>query len=76
MYSIFANDLALYSEKATILQYADDTQILVTGQKKNLQHLIHDMETALTSVFDWFTAHSMKVNTTKTQLIVFVYLVF
>ena len=33
MYSIFSNDLALFSGQASIIQYADDTQILVTGKK-------------------------------------------
>ena len=71
LYSIFSNDLALYSGDATVIQYADDTQILVTGKKNKLQQLVTTMENTLSVVLDWFNSHSMKVNTAKTQLIVF-----
>ena len=38
LYSIFSNDLALYSGDATVIQYAD-TQILVAGKKNKLTNL-------------------------------------
>ena len=65
LYSIFSNDLALYSGDATVIQYADDTQILVTGKKNKLQQLVTTMENTLSIVLDWFNNHSMKVNTAK-----------
>ena len=71
LYSIFSNDLALYIEGATVIQYVDDTQILVTGKKSKMQQLINTMESTLSVILDWFTCHSMKVNTAKTQLMVF-----
>ena len=71
LYSIFSNDLALHSKDATVIQYADDTQILVTGKKRQMQQLVTTMENTLSVVMDWFNNHSMKVNTAKTQLIVF-----
>ena len=53
------------------MQYADDTQILVTGKKNKLQQLVTTMGNTLSVVLDWFTSHFMKVNTAITQLFVF-----
>ena len=71
LYSIFSNDIPLYIEGATVIQYADDTKILVTGKKSKMQQLFNSMESTLSVILDWFTCHSMKVNTAKTQLMVF-----
>ena len=70
LFSIFSNDLALYTHDAKIYQYADDTQVLVSGKKHDIQSVIAKMERALSSLSDWFVSYSMKVNTSKTQLIV------
>ena len=68
----FFNDLSLYvDEKVNITQYADDTQILVTGRKSDIVHLIQHLESALRILFQWFAGHQMKVNSSKTQLIIF-----
>ena len=32
LYSIYANDMPLYADDACIVQYADDTQVLVSGR--------------------------------------------
>ena len=53
------------------LQYADDTQIMVTGKKSILSALILQMETVLARLNDWFRANSLKVNAPKTELLVF-----
>ena len=67
----FSNDLSLYVYgDVRITQYADDTQILVTGRKRDIRHLIHHMESALCTLFQWFGQNQMKVNSQKTQLIV------
>ena len=71
LFSIFSNDLALYCEDATIYQFADDTQVLVVGKKRHIHDLIARLERALDSISKWFSSHAMKVNTAKTQLIVF-----
>ena len=70
LFSIFSNDLSLYSQGANIYQFADDTQVLVTGKKQDVLILISRMEKALADISDWFAHHSMKVNSDKTQLIV------
>ena len=53
-----------------MVQYADDTQVLVSGKKDSLPQLIATMEQALSSLGAWFHSHGLKVNTGKTELIV------
>ena len=65
LFTIFANDLSLHAAGAFVLQYADDTQILVSGQKSSLPSLIADLETALASLDDYFGYNGLKVNETK-----------
>ena len=72
LWSIFANDLCLYiPDSVQIVQFADDTQIWTTGKKKDLPLLVKRMETALQCLHDWFCDHGMKVNTAKTEFMLF-----
>ena len=67
----FSNDLALCAEEGvTIVQYADDCQILVTGKKRDLPLLISRMEKALNSLLQWFCRNKIKLNASKTQMMV------
>ena len=54
-----------------MVQYADDTQVIISGTKNSLSALIRRMEATLASLDRWFTANSLKVNHAKTELIVF-----
>ena len=66
LYNIFSNDLSLYvNSDVNITQYADATQIIVTGRKRDLAHVIQRMQSALNQA-----KNQMKVNSNKTQLIV------
>ena len=71
LFSIFANDLSLFAPEVDVYQYADDTQILVSGAKSDLQTVITRLEAGLTSLDQWFRANGLKVNASKTQIIVF-----
>ena len=71
LFSIFANDLILYTDKTKIVQFADDTQILISGPKHTILDMIRDLETELSHLFDWFSQNTLKLNASKTQLIVF-----
>ena len=72
LYSLFSNDLGLYvNEDVTIVQYADDVQVLTSGKKQDLAQILAAMEDSLTSLFQWCCHHRVKVNEKKTQLIVF-----
>ena len=68
LYCVFANDLCQYAQDAFIVQYADDTQILVSGKKSQLQTVVARMENVLASLDTWFRSNGLKVNAAKTQL--------
>ena len=64
LFQIFANDLALYAPQAHVVQYADDTQVLVSGKKDSLPQLIATMEHALScnQCFFFGSFSGIKVN--------------
>ena len=47
------------------------TQVLVSGLVRDIEDFISRMEDSLASLNDWFSANALKVNASKTQLIVF-----
>ena len=71
LFLIFANDLPQFAPDAHVVQYADDTQIMVSGKTNCLPELIATMEQTLNSLDVWFHSQGLKVNTGKTELIVF-----
>ena len=54
-----------------MFQYADDTQVLVSGPARDIELLISRMEDSVASLNNWFSANALKVNASKTPLIVF-----
>ena len=70
LYNVFSADLSLYLEQVKIFQYADDTQLLISGQKTELPSLVRRMESALETVSQWFAQNHMKLNAAKSQLLV------
>ena len=70
LYTVFANGLSHYAPDAHVIQYADDTQVLVSGGKDDIAALVSRMESFLASLDVWFRANSLKVNASKTQLMV------
>lgn len=71
LYAIFSNDLCLHApDNVYVGQYADDVTLLTSGKKKDLPQLIQQMESALASLFQWFCQHNMKVNESKTQMMI------
>ena len=71
LFQIFVNDLPLFAPGAHVVQYADDTQLLISGKKDSLPQLIATMEQTLESLDVWFHSHGLKVNTGKTELLLF-----
>ena len=71
LFQIFANDLPLFAPEAHVVQYADDTQILLSGKKDSLPQLTKTMEQVLNSLDVWFHTNGLKVNTEKTEFILF-----
>ena len=68
LYCVFANDISQFVEDAVVVQYADDTQILVSGKKSEIHTVVARMENVLASLDIWFRANGLKVNAAKTQL--------
>ena len=50
LYSIYSNDMPLFVEDADIIQYADDTQVLVTGSKHSMAQNVLKMEHSLSAL--------------------------
>ena len=68
---IFMNDLSLFvDDDVTVVTYADDTQVIISGKKQELPSIISRIENAIHSLFQWFCFNGMKVNSAKTQMIV------
>ena len=71
LFTVFANDLSLHAPDACIVQYADDTQVLVSGRKSALDTTVARLEVTLDALSNWFAANGLKVNADKTQLMAF-----
>ena len=70
LFICFTNDLPDYFKNVCkINAYADDTQLLVTA--KSIPELKQKIELAIHTAETWFTKNLMKINTTKTNVLVF-----
>ena len=69
LYTIYANDMCLHVDDFEIIQFADDTQLLITGNKSQLSQMIKKLEQALARLSDWFCENRLSVNARKTQMI-------
>ena len=74
MFNIFTNDLSCHlSSHSSVISYADDSQILHSARPtpSDLAELRLAVETDLTKLSAWFTSNGLKVNPSKTELILF-----
>ena len=69
LFCAFANDLSLHAADAIVVQYADDTQVMISEPKYCMPALIARMESALASLGDYFHCNGLKVNVTKFELL-------
>ena len=76
LYNITSNDISCHIPtemdgfRITSVRYADDTQIAVAGPRNRLPEMSRCLETVLDTLATWFLQHGMKVNASKTELIV------
>ena len=69
LFSIFTNDLPSYLPHGRLVSYADDTQLLDSAHPDDLASLKSRQETSLLAVQSYFTANSLKMNPSKTTLL-------
>ena len=69
LFSIFTNDLPSFISHGYISSYADDTQLLDSDTLENLPLLKARQETTLSVVQAYFNSNSLKMNPSKTTLL-------
>ena len=69
--SVSSNEMSLYlPEGVHVVEFADDTQLLVCGKKSDLSQIIERAERAVECLYEWFCTNRMKLNAGKTQVLV------
>ena len=63
------NSIPEISSRTTI--YADDVQLLFSGTPNNLEQLKIYVETSLKTTKEWYSENGLKMNSNKTQCIIF-----
>ena len=75
LFNIFINDIPKISSLPEITTcttiYADDVQLLFSGSPNNLEQLKIYAETSLNTIKEWYSENGLKINSNKTQCILF-----
>ena len=69
LFNIYVNDLKIFLGNYFIIQYADDTQILLEGDINHIDDLIKRAEEVLNKVKYYFQINGLLLNESKTQCI-------
>ena len=75
LFNIASNDISCHVPfeedgfRITIVRYADDTQLAVTGPRNRLTDMSQCLERVLDTMATWFLQQNMKINAAKTELI-------
>ncbi len=64
---MFVNDLVTHVNHCLLIQYADDTQFIISDKIENLQELIEKTEDILKTVKSYFSKNGLLLNSKKTQ---------
>ena len=70
LFLLFTNDLTQHIPHGKVILYADDAQFLDTEKTTNIQALKTRVETNLSIAFKWFTQNRLKINPSKTEMII------
>ena len=80
LFNIFINDIPKINSLPEITTsttiYADDLQLLFSGSPNNLKQLKIYAETSLNTMKEWYSENGLKMNSNKTQRILFATLKF
>ena len=75
LFNIFTNDFSCFIPthmngfRVTLVRYADDAQIAITGPRSRLSDMQLSLESVLDIACTWFMQHGMKVNADKTEML-------
>ena len=75
LFNIISNDLTCHIPteldgfRITVVRYADDTQVAITGPRGRIAAMQHCLEGILDTMCTWFQQHGMMVNADKTELL-------
>ncbi len=67
LFLMYVNDLSQYVSDCLVIQYADDTQFIHTGNIDRIQDLIRRGEETLSKAKRYFQLNGLMLNTKKTQ---------
>ena len=70
LFNLYVNDLTNAARNCKVVQYADDTTILVKS-KRDSQVTKEKAERAIGSIMKWFIANRLEINVNKTKFAVF-----
>ena len=72
LFNLFVNDMpSVVSGLCSIAQYADDTQVLVSGSPQNVSVITSRLQEALCRLAEWFSRNRLALNVSKSQVIAF-----
>jgi hypothetical protein len=69
LFNIYVNDLAMAVDRATVIQFADDTTLLVKS-RQNADHFVSKLEGEVCNLLTWFTVNRLMINVRKTDFMV------
>jgi retron-type reverse transcriptase len=68
LFSLFINDISNSILFSNYHIYADDVQIYLSGSEENIESVVNQINTDLTSIADWSTRNGLCLNSQKTQV--------
>ena len=71
LFLIYINDFPEYIYDCLLVMYADDTQIMLTGDINNIEDLLKRAESILRGAKTYFNMNGLLLNENKTQFIIF-----
>ena len=69
LFLIYVNDMHNYILDCLLVQYADDTQLIISGSIDDLQNIVKKAEQILSLCKCYFQRNGLMVNESKTQCI-------
>ena len=70
LFLIFTNDLTQHIPHGKVVLYADDAQFLDTERVSHIDALKTRVENNFSIAFKWFTQNRLKINPSKTEMII------